>query len=105
VSCGASDQPGDSKGLRVGRATRATLLRGNTIPTPGRPNHILLIDQPVGVDIDALHDEYAHALEQVVAAKLAGRGWAEPPEPEAAVDLMAALEASIRQAAEGEEPS
>jgi DNA end-binding protein Ku len=58
----------------------------------------MLIEQLVGVDIDGLHDEYAHALEQVIVAKLEGHGWAEPPEPEEAVDLMAALEASLRQA-------
>jgi DNA end-binding protein Ku len=57
-----------------------------------------LIDQLVGVDIDQLHDEYAHALEQVITAKIEGHGWAEPPAPQPAVDLMAALEASIRQA-------
>ncbi|MFF3257243.1 Ku protein [Actinacidiphila glaucinigra] len=56
----------------------------------------LLIDQLAGVDIAELHDEYAAALEQLVAAKLTGAGLQEPEEPTPAVDLMAALEASIR---------
>jgi DNA end-binding protein Ku len=56
----------------------------------------VLIDQLAGVDIDQLHDEWAAALDQVVAAKLEGRGVEKPPEPVLAVDLMAALEASIR---------
>jgi DNA end-binding protein Ku len=55
-----------------------------------------LIDQLAGVDIGRLHDEWAEALDQVVTAKLGGRGVQEPPEPVLAVDLMAALEASIR---------
>jgi non-homologous end joining protein Ku len=54
----------------------------------------LLIDQLV--DIDQLDDEWAEALDQVVTAKLQGRGVQEAPEPVLAVDLMAALEASVR---------
>lgn len=63
----------------------------------------VLIGQLAGVDIADLHDEYGAALEQVVTAKLEGLGWAEPPEPEPAVDLMQALEDSIRQARRGEQ--
>lgn len=64
-----------------------------------------LIDDLTGVDIIALHDEYGAALEQVVEAKLAGASWEEPPEPVPPVDLMAALEAGIRRARNGREPS
>lgn len=56
----------------------------------------LLMDQLAGVDIAELHDEYAAALEQLLAAKMTGAGLEEPEEPTLAVDLMAALEASIR---------
>jgi len=56
----------------------------------------LLMDQLAGVDIANLHDEYAAALEQLVVAKMSGAGLQEPEEPTPAVDLMAALEASIR---------
>ncbi len=58
----------------------------------------VLIRELVGIEGRELHDEYAHALEQLVEAK-AGRG--ELVEPEAAtpvVDLMAALEESVRAA-------
>ncbi|WP_326570008.1 Ku protein [Actinacidiphila glaucinigra] len=58
----------------------------------------LLMDQLAGVEIAELHDDYAAALEQLVAAKLTGAGLEEPEEPVTAVDLMAALEASIRAA-------
>ncbi|MFD8079790.1 hypothetical protein ACFV3E_45200 [Streptomyces sp. NPDC059718] len=51
-----------------------------------------------GVEIAELHDDYAAALEQLVAAKMTGAGLEEPEEPVTAVDLMAALEASIRAA-------
>ncbi|WP_127355280.1 Ku family protein [Actinacidiphila soli] len=63
----------------------------------------VLIDRLTGVDITTLHDEYGAALEQVVTAKLDGLGWADPPEPQPAVDLMQALEDSIRQARRGEQ--
>jgi len=58
----------------------------------------LLIEQLAGVDIAGLHDEYGAALEQVVTAKLEGSGWAEPPEPQPVIDLMQALQDSIRRA-------
>ncbi|MFD3452791.1 Ku protein [Streptomyces sp. NPDC058691] len=56
----------------------------------------MLMEQLAGVDIEDLHDEYAAALEQLVAAKMNGTEVDEPAEPVPAVDLMAALEASIR---------
>jgi DNA end-binding protein Ku len=46
----------------------------------------LLIDQLAGVDIEQLHDDWAAALDQVVAAKLEGRGVEKPPVPVLAVD-------------------
>ncbi|MFF0067159.1 hypothetical protein ACFYRC_37810 [Streptomyces sp. NPDC005279] len=63
----------------------------------------MLIGQLTGVDIADVHDEYGAALEQVVTAKLEGLGWAEPPEPQPAINLMQALEDSIRQARRGEQ--
>ncbi|MGC9498261.1 Ku protein [Streptomyces sp. WG7] len=55
------------------------------------------------IDLDDLHDEYREALEEVIAAKAAGE--APPQAPEAApsgkvLDLMAALENSVRAARE-----
>ncbi|MEU0184153.1 Ku protein [Streptomyces sp. NPDC006207] len=58
----------------------------------------LLMDSLAGVEIRELHDEYAAALEQLVAAKMAGAEVEEPAEPVEVVDLMAALEASIAAA-------
>lgn len=58
----------------------------------------LLMDQLAGVEIAELHDDYAPALEQLVAAKTTGAGLEEPEEPVPAVDLIAALEDSIRAA-------
>lgn len=60
----------------------------------------LLMDQLAGVDIGELHDEYAAALDQLVDAKLAGGALEAPAEPAPVVDLVAALEASIRQSRE-----
>ncbi|MEU3732030.1 Ku protein [Streptomyces sp. NPDC033538] len=55
------------------------------------------------IDLDDLHDEYREALEEVIAAKAAGE--TPPQAPEAApsgkvLDLMAALENSVRVARE-----
>ncbi|MFF7447192.1 MULTISPECIES: Ku protein [unclassified Streptomyces] len=69
-----------------------------------------LMDTLGEIDLEDLHDEYREALEEVVAAKAAGE---TPPEaPEASqggkvLDLMAALEKSVRDAKEsrGEEPA
>ncbi|MER6469332.1 Ku protein [Streptomyces collinus] len=55
------------------------------------------------VDLDDLHDEYRAALEEVIAAKVAGEALPEAPEPETGgkvLDLMAALENSVRAARE-----
>ncbi|MER5195966.1 non-homologous end joining protein Ku [Streptomyces sp. NPDC002755] len=68
-----------------------------------------LMDTLGEVDLDDLHDEYREAVEEVVAAKAAGE---TPPEAPAAppsgkvLDLMAALEKSVRAAKQsrGEEP-
>ncbi|WP_344006769.1 Ku protein [Streptomyces thermocarboxydovorans] len=55
------------------------------------------------VDLEDLHDEYREALEEVIAAKAAGETPPELPEPERGgkvLDLMAALENSVRAARE-----
>jgi DNA end-binding protein Ku len=67
-----------------------------------------LMDTLGEVDLDDLHDEYREALEEVVAAKAAGEAPPEGPEPARGgkvLDLMAALEKSVREAKEsrGEE--
>ncbi|MEU3877641.1 Ku protein [Streptomyces sp. NPDC029704] len=51
-----------------------------------------------------LHDEYVAALERVVEAKAADRQLAPPAEPLQPLDLMAALEASIRAARRDQGP-
>ncbi|WP_193776520.1 Ku protein [Streptomyces sp. E2N166] len=62
-----------------------------------------LMDTLGEIDLDDLHDEYREALEQVIAAKAAGE---TPPEareeaaPGKVLDLMAALESSVRAARE-----
>ncbi|AYC38599.1 MULTISPECIES: non-homologous end joining protein Ku [Streptomyces] len=68
-----------------------------------------LMDTLGEIDLDDLHDEYREALEEVVAAKAAGEAPPESPEPARSgkvLDLMAALEKSVREAKEsrGEEP-
>ncbi|MFE9770919.1 Ku protein [Streptomyces sp. NPDC005931] len=67
-----------------------------------------LMDTLGEVDLEDLHDEYREALEEVIAAKAAGEVPPEAPEPERGgkvLDLMAALEKSVRAAREsrGEE--
>jgi DNA end-binding protein Ku len=67
-----------------------------------------LMDTLGEIELDELHDEYREALEEVVAAKAAGEAPPEAPEPARAgkvLDLMAALENSVRAAKEsrGEE--
>jgi DNA end-binding protein Ku len=67
-----------------------------------------LMDTLGEVELDDLHDEYREALEEVVAAKAAGETPPEAPAPAAGgkvLDLMAALEKSVRAAKEsrGEE--
>ncbi|MGV9990668.1 non-homologous end joining protein Ku [Streptomyces sp. NPDC003374] len=60
-----------------------------------------LMDTLGEVDLEELHDEYREALEEVVAAKAAGQAPPEAPEPARegkVLDLMAALENSVRAA-------
>lgn len=57
------------------------------------------------VDISTLHDDYREAVERMIAAKAEGGAAVAPPEPEAegggqVIDLMAALESSVRAAKE-----
>ena len=67
-----------------------------------------LMDTLGEIDLEELHDEYREALEEVVAAKAAGEAPPETPEPARGgkvLDLMAALENSVKAAKEsrGEE--
>ncbi|MEV5984810.1 Ku protein [Streptomyces sp. NPDC052051] len=67
-----------------------------------------LMDTLGEVDLDDLHDEYRAAVEELIAAKAAGVTPPEAPEPAKGgrvLDLMAALENSVRAAKEsrGEE--
>ncbi|MFF8941404.1 Ku protein [Streptomyces sp. NPDC014864] len=67
-----------------------------------------LMDTLGEVDLEDLHDEYREALEEVIAAKVSGEAIPEAPEPARGgkvLDLMAALESSVRAAREsrGEE--
>ncbi|MFF3162825.1 non-homologous end joining protein Ku [Streptomyces sp. NPDC003273] len=69
-----------------------------------------LMDTLGEVDLEDLHDEYREALEEVIAAKAAGETLPETPEPAEGgkvLDLMAALENSVRAAREsrGERPA
>ncbi|MGW0595515.1 non-homologous end joining protein Ku [Streptomyces sp. NPDC002776] len=69
-----------------------------------------LMDTLGEVDLEDLHDEYREAVEEVIAAKAAGEVPREAPEPATGgkvLDLMAALEKSVRAAKEsrGEEPA
>ncbi|MFJ3232688.1 Ku protein [Streptomyces sp. NPDC086787] len=62
-----------------------------------------LMDTLGEVDLADLHDEYREALEEVIAAKAAGEEVPESPAPAPAgrvLDLMAALEKSVRAAKE-----
>jgi len=62
-----------------------------------------LMDTLGEIDLDELHDEYREALEEVVAAKAAGEAPPETPEPARGgkvLDLMAALEKSVKAAKE-----
>ncbi|MET8679976.1 Ku protein [Streptomyces sp. NPDC004647] len=58
----------------------------------------VLMNELTGVEMRELHDEYQHALEQLVEAKVTGGELVETPEPKPAVDLMAALEKSVQAA-------
>ncbi|MEU6217031.1 Ku protein [Streptomyces sp. NPDC047022] len=59
-----------------------------------------LMDTLGEVDVDDLHDEYRHALEELIAAKTEGKELPSVPEPEGGkvLDLMAALEKSVSAA-------
>jgi DNA end-binding protein Ku len=62
------------------------------------------------VDMDSLHDDYREAVEELIAAKAEGRSVAPAETAESGgkvIDLIAALESSVRAAKEarGEEPS
>jgi DNA end-binding protein Ku len=62
-----------------------------------------LMDTLGEVDLEDLHDEYREAVEEVIAAKAAGEAPPEAPEPARSgkvLDLMAALEKSVRAAKE-----
>ena len=58
----------------------------------------VLIRELAGIDVGEVHDEYAHALEQLVDAQITGGELVEPAQPAPALDLMAALEESVRAA-------
>nr|WP_179023790.1 Ku protein [Streptomyces sp. IMTB 2501] len=65
-----------------------------------------LMDTLGEVDLEDLHDEYRAALEEVIAAKASGEAPPEAPAPAAGgkvLDLMAALENSVRAARESRE--
>jgi DNA end-binding protein Ku len=62
-----------------------------------------LMDTLGEVDLEDLHDQYQEALEEVIAAKASGEAPPEAPAPAAegkVLDLMAALENSVRAARE-----
>ncbi|MFE1953548.1 Ku protein [Streptomyces sp. NPDC059524] len=65
-----------------------------------------LMDTLGEVDLDSLHDDYREAVEEMIAAKVSGGGAEEAPSAPAAegggkvIDLMAALESSVRAAKE-----
>ncbi|MFC3575632.1 Ku protein [Streptomyces yaanensis] len=62
-----------------------------------------LMDTLGEVDLGDLHDEYREALEELIAAKAAGETPPQAPEPAVSgkvLDLMAALEKSVRAAKE-----
>ncbi|MEV5877516.1 Ku protein [Streptomyces sp. NPDC052101] len=65
-----------------------------------------LMDTLGEVDLEDLHDEYRAALEEVIAAKASGEAPPQAPAPAAGgkvLDLMAALENSVRAARESRE--
>ncbi|MFF7365045.1 Ku protein [Streptomyces sp. NPDC008125] len=62
-----------------------------------------LMDTLGGVDLDTLHDDYREAVEELVAAKAAGEPLAPAREEDTGgkvIDLVAALEKSVRAAKE-----
>lgn len=73
-----------------------------TAPLTGQELELasLLMTQLPELDLSSLHDEYAEALQQLLTAKETGGELVPLAEPEPVVDLMAALEASLRTAAD-----
>lgn len=69
-------------------------------PTTDRELNLaeLLMTEMAGVDITELHDDYAQALNLLVDTLAAGGKAAPPREPQPPMDLMAALEESVRDA-------
>ncbi|MFE9454519.1 Ku protein [Streptomyces sp. NPDC006739] len=65
----------------------------------------VLVQEMIGVDDSVDHDGYAHALEQLVDAVIAGEEPAEPPQPEPAVDLITALQQSVDEARSTRHPT
>lgn len=65
----------------------------------------VLVQEMIGVDDSVDQDRYAHALEQLVDAVVAGDELAEPPQPEPAVDLMTALQQSVEKARSARHPT
>ncbi|MFD3621683.1 hypothetical protein ACFWWT_42145 [Streptomyces sp. NPDC058676] len=63
------------------------------------------MQEMIGVDDSVDDDRYAHALEQLVDAVVAGDEPAEPPRPEPAVDLMTALQQSVDEARSARHPA
>ncbi|MGW8970129.1 hypothetical protein [Streptomyces platensis] len=55
-----------------------------------------LLSELTGIEMQQLEDEYGHAHEQLVAAKLEGGEVSEMPMPKPAVDLLTALEQSVQ---------
>ncbi|MGX1886822.1 non-homologous end joining protein Ku [Streptomyces sp. NPDC055287] len=74
-------------------------------PTPVTDRELqlaeVLIRELTGIEEREIRDEYSQALEQLVTAKAGGKELAEPAESAPVVDLMAALEESVRAARRG----
>lgn len=102
---------------RHGMLIMQTLLRQDELRDPGdlaRSTPVadrelelaeVLIRELTGIDVCEVHDECAHALEQLVDARIVGGELTEPPQPEPAVDLMAALEQSLKDARAARHPA
>lgn len=71
-----------------------------TVPVTDRELQLaeLLLSELTGIEEQQLTDEYGHALEQLVTAKVEGGEVPELPAPQPAVDLLAALEQSVQAA-------
>ncbi|GGN62013.1 hypothetical protein GCM10012285_61720 [Streptomyces kronopolitis] len=74
---------------------------GPSVPVTDRELQLaeLLLSELTGIEMQQLEDEYGHALEQLVAAKVEGGDVPELPAPQQpAVDLLEALEQSVQAA-------